>query len=200
MSPHSNSATLSLPPSLSRIHPTFNTSLLKPYVSRDPSLGPPSHSRPPPIYSNDTGQYYLIERIVAEKRSSERSATNDPIYTLKWVGYPHKDNSSVKHSFLINEPGGRIAIEAWRNRQQAIPTTAPSDWVARHRYRGSKPDPPLPPIPELPAPAPPAPIAPAPAPPAPPPVHAPIPAAPSHSTCSGRVVQPSVILRYGRDS
>eukprot|EP00961_Rhodomonas_salina_P102410 1377471-Rhodomonas_salina.6 len=54
MEPHTNSATLKLPKSLSRLHPTFNISLLKPYCERDPALGPSEHSHPLPVYSDET--------------------------------------------------------------------------------------------------------------------------------------------------
>jgi len=159
MNPHSNAATLELPASLSRLHPTFNTALLKPYHVRDPVLGPSAHAQPPPIYSDETGQYYIIERIIAEKRS----ANNEPLYTIKWSGYPHSQNTISTHTFLSNEPGGQLAITAWRNRQAAVPTLAPQDRAARHRYRGPHPDPLQPAAPDpAPAPAPAAPPQPAP--------------------------------------
>eukprot|EP00961_Rhodomonas_salina_P056971 766053-Rhodomonas_salina.1 len=79
MSSYSNLATLDLPKSLSRLHPTFNMSLFKPYVERDTSPGPSAHPHPLPVFSNATGQYYLIERIVTETRCGA-----EPIYILKW--------------------------------------------------------------------------------------------------------------------
>jgi hypothetical protein len=176
MCPHSNAADLLLPPSLSRHHSTFNTSLLKPYFHRDPSLGPSAHAHPPPVFSNQTGTYYLIERIVAEKRHAD----GEPIYTIKWVGWPHKDNTTARHNFLFGEPGGQIAIDAWRARQAAIPAAASADRAARHRYKGRNGNnipAPIPAIPDLP------PTAVPPAPVNSPPAHAP---APSLSTRSGR--------------
>eukprot|EP00961_Rhodomonas_salina_P283942 3837451-Rhodomonas_salina.1 len=69
--PHTNSVTLKLPKSLSRLHPIFNVSLFKPYRERDPALGPSAHSPPLPVYSDETGEYYLLERIIAEKRNGD---------------------------------------------------------------------------------------------------------------------------------
>eukprot|EP00961_Rhodomonas_salina_P145716 1961791-Rhodomonas_salina.1 len=81
MSSYSNSATLNLPKSLSSLHPTFNVPLFKPYVESDTSLGPSAHPHPPslPVFSDATGQYYLIEHIVAET-----SCCAEPIYIIKW--------------------------------------------------------------------------------------------------------------------
>eukprot|EP00961_Rhodomonas_salina_P054427 731149-Rhodomonas_salina.1 len=79
MSSYSNWATLELPKSLSSLHPTFNISLFRPYTERDPSLRPSAHPHPLPVYLDATGQYYLIERIVAETRRG-----TEPIYVLKW--------------------------------------------------------------------------------------------------------------------
>eukprot|EP00961_Rhodomonas_salina_P120045 1615527-Rhodomonas_salina.1 len=60
MSSYSNSATLKLPKFLSRLHPAFNVSFFRPYAERDPSLGPSAHPHPLSVYSDATGQYYLI--------------------------------------------------------------------------------------------------------------------------------------------
>ena len=165
MSPHSNSATLDLPPSLSRLHPTFNVSLFKPYRPRDPSLGPSANPQPSPIYSDATGDYYLLERIVAEGRQG-----NQPEYIVKWAGWGHRHNSRYLHDKLIAEPGGRMAIEAWQARNAAIPAAAPQDRAARHRYRGPRaPAPPVapPPLPPVIPPPPPALVPPPVVPPAP---------------------------------
>eukprot|EP00961_Rhodomonas_salina_P238047 3217286-Rhodomonas_salina.2 len=180
MSSYSNSATLDLPESLSRLHPTFNVLLFKPYIERDTSLGPSAHPHPLPVISDATGQYYLIERIVAESRS-----TAEPIYIIKWVGYPHSDNTQATHSFLIQKSGGRTAIAAWQSRLAAIPTPAVKDRAAKHLY--SSPRSPSPSLLPLPAPllphAPHAPHAPAPPPPLPPPPPAapPVPVPPRQS-------------------
>eukprot|EP00961_Rhodomonas_salina_P035007 470983-Rhodomonas_salina.2 len=133
MHPHSNSATLELPKFLSKIHQTFNVSLFKPYHSRDPSLGPPAHAHPGPVYLDHSGAYYLIESIIAEKRRG-----SEPIYTLKWVGWDHQHNTTATHSFLIQEPGGSMAIEAWQARHASVPTMAPKNRAAKHLYRGPR--------------------------------------------------------------
>eukprot|EP00961_Rhodomonas_salina_P076876 1031736-Rhodomonas_salina.3 len=152
MSPHNNAATLDF-----KLHPTFNVSLLKPYVSRDPWLGPSAHSHPAPIYADATGECYFLQRIVAEKRRCD-----EPVYTFKWVGYPPSRNTTATHSFLVKEPSGELAIEAWPARRAAVPTTATRDRAARHIYRGPRaPAPPVVPSPVAPAPPP---VAPAPSP------------------------------------
>eukprot|EP00961_Rhodomonas_salina_P133051 1790597-Rhodomonas_salina.4 len=165
----------------------------KPYHASDPSLCPPAHAHPGPYFSDHTGAYYLIELIVAETRRG-----SEPVYTIKWVGWAHKHNSIADHSFLINEPGGKIAIEAWQMRHASVPTTAARNRAAKHLYCGPRtpapqllPNPPPVPPPALPPVAPPAP---SPAPPAPPRRRAPpvpssrrsAPRAQARVPCSGR--------------
>ncbi len=179
MHPHANAGTLELPKSLSRHHPTFNVSLFKPYKPRDPTLGPSAHTQPIPIYADATGDYYTIERIVAEKRRG-----TEPIYTIKWAGYNDSYNTTCTHSFLAGEPGGATAITAWQARQLAVPAVAARDRAARHRYRGSGAAAPTAPAPPAVAPLP------APVPGLPPP--APAPAPPAPATRSGRVPRPRV--------
>eukprot|EP00961_Rhodomonas_salina_P054428 731150-Rhodomonas_salina.1 len=211
MSSYSNSATLELPKSLSRLHPTFNVSLFRPYAERDPSLGLSAHPHPLPVYLDATGQYYLIERIVAETRRG-----TELIYVLKWVGYhwQHSQNTKATHTFLEQEPGGRTAIKAWQSRLAAIPTPAVKDLTEKHLYSG--PRAPAPSLIHVPAPLPlhappvpappPAPVAP---PAAPPPVAPPAPPprprsspppAPSSGSSFLPVVPPPVSALSGRVS
>ncbi len=162
-----NACTLQLPPSLSKIHPTFNFRLLKPYVPRDPSLGPPQSSQPPPLWSDDSGRYYRMEAIVAED-----VWRGQPRYYIKWDGYPPSFNTTATHAFLSKEPGGPTFIEQWRARNAAIPTPAAHDRAAAHRKRGPTARSALQPLPPPPPPLP-APPPPAPPPPPPPPLPAP---------------------------
>eukprot|EP00961_Rhodomonas_salina_P003025 41583-Rhodomonas_salina.1 len=69
-----------------------------------------------------------------KRRSTSRSGQGgtEPIYTLKWVGYPHSQNTEATHTFLEQEPGGRTAIKAWQARLAAIPTPAVKDRAAKH--------------------------------------------------------------------
>jgi hypothetical protein len=126
-----NSVTLELPPSLKRLHPTFNVSFLKPYILRNPTFGPSPHTQPPPIWSDETGQYFQMEAIVAEERLYRQ-----PYYTIKWFGYDIADNTKASHSFLMKEPGGPHFIDLWRARNAAIPTAPSCDRAAAHRKRG----------------------------------------------------------------
>eukprot|EP00961_Rhodomonas_salina_P022835 306479-Rhodomonas_salina.1 len=156
MSQHSNSATLDLPPSLSCLHPTFNVSLFKPYCPSNPSLCPSANPQPPPIYSDATGDYYLFERIVAERRRCDQ-----PKYTVKWVCWGHSHNTKFLHYKLEAKPGSSMAIAAWQASNTSIPTAAPLDCAARHCYWGPSAQappvtPPPPPPPVVPQPPPPA--------------------------------------------
>ncbi len=72
--------------------------------------------------------YYLIERIVAEKRRGL-----EQVYVIKWQGYPDSFNTESPHSFLVSEPGSKLANEAWQAHQTSVPAPATTDRTARHR-------------------------------------------------------------------
>eukprot|EP00961_Rhodomonas_salina_P017146 230538-Rhodomonas_salina.1 len=122
-----------------------------------------------------------MERIVAEGRKGKK-----PEYTVKWVGWADCHNTKFSYAALMKEPGGRLAILAWQQRAAAIPTAAPKDRAAHHRYSGSRaPAPAVAPPPPIPVPAPVAP--PLPPPPAAVPV---VPPPPGRHLRSGSISRP----------
>ena len=85
-----NAYELELPPQL-RIHPVQNISKLRRYTrSPDKFAGRPQPlPRPPPEYSDPAGgPQYVVERILAERRSGRSKQ-----YLVKWQGYPTEESS-----------------------------------------------------------------------------------------------------------
>ena len=73
---------LSLPPSMSQLHPVFHVSLLEPY------RGSPSRNQPPaPIIINDDLEYE-VERLL-----DRRGTGKNRHYLVKWTGYPIWDTT-----------------------------------------------------------------------------------------------------------
>jgi hypothetical protein len=85
-----NAYELELPPQL-RIHPVQNISKLRRYTrSPDRFAGRPQPlPRPPPEYVDPAGgPAYVVERILAERRSGRSKQ-----YLVKWAGYPTEESS-----------------------------------------------------------------------------------------------------------
>jgi transposase InsO family protein len=78
---------LKLPESMSRIHPVFHVSKLKPYKAG-------GRVQPPPVPIDIEGELeYEVERIL-DKRTLKRSRRSDSVeYLVKWLGYGHEHNS-----------------------------------------------------------------------------------------------------------
>ncbi|MGQ3168987.1 MAG: chromo domain-containing protein [Hydrogenophaga sp.] len=75
---------LTLPLSMSRIHPVFHVSLLRPY------LGNIGHLPPTELGWLDDSPQYEVERIVNHRHVRAGKATE---YLVKWKGYDDSDNS-----------------------------------------------------------------------------------------------------------
>ena len=108
---------LELPPALSRLHPVFHASLLKPYVSDG---GPKPN--PPPIVLEDGDILYEVEALLDKRHSGRKTE-----YLVKWSGYGHEHNSW--------EPVRNIAdpalIEEF-NQRRAAAADAPASRTCRH--------------------------------------------------------------------
>jgi hypothetical protein len=70
---------LELPPSMSRLHPVFHSSLLKPYHSDGP------YKPPPPVLLQDGSEEYEVETVLSHRdRSIPNSARKVREYLIKW--------------------------------------------------------------------------------------------------------------------
>jgi len=103
--PTANTYRLELPPELARIHPVFNSSLLKPYKEDNVRfLDRPRINRPPPIIEQD--DKYELEEILSYRPK------NGGEYLVKWKGYADSESSwrSVKE---VNAP--LLEKRYWKN-------------------------------------------------------------------------------------
>jgi transposase InsO family protein len=88
---------LELPQTMSRLHPVFHTSLLKPYYSDGP------YQPPPPVLLQDGSEEYEVEAIVSHRdRKLPRSSRTVREYLIKWQGYAHEHNTWEPASNLTN--------------------------------------------------------------------------------------------------
>lgn len=76
---------LDLPPVLSKLHPVFHASLLKPYTEG-------GRVQPPPLpeLSEDGELEFEVEKIIGHRRSGRTVQ-----YLIKWLGYGHEHNEYV---------------------------------------------------------------------------------------------------------
>jgi hypothetical protein len=132
--PTGNAVVLELPPTMSRLDPTFSTHRLRPYKARDPSIGPPDPVPPPPAFTQDGQAFFEIERIVAERPCKYRRQSTVK-YLVRWKGYAPEHDTWCEHPWFIGEPGGQQAVDAWRARSASIPVAPDTDRAARHRLR-----------------------------------------------------------------
>lgn len=90
---------LELLPSMSRIHPVFHVSLLKPYHSDGP------YQPPPPVVLEDGSEEYEVETILSHRdRSVPNSSRVIREYLIKWQGYSHEHNTWEPSANLQNCP------------------------------------------------------------------------------------------------
>ncbi|KAJ9519568.1 hypothetical protein QJQ45_000659 [Haematococcus lacustris] len=86
---------LKLPPAMSRIHPVFHVSLLRPYEGNFGRLPPTELG-----WLDDSPQYE-VERIVNHRHVRAGKAKE---YLVKWKGYEDSDNTWEPASNLANAP------------------------------------------------------------------------------------------------
>ncbi|KAJ9510078.1 hypothetical protein QJQ45_011724 [Haematococcus lacustris] len=86
---------LTLPPAMSRIHPVFHVSLLRPYEGNFGRLPPTELG-----WLDDSPQYE-VERIVSHRHVRAGKAKE---YLVKWKGYEDSDNTWEPASNLANAP------------------------------------------------------------------------------------------------
>lgn len=84
---------LDLPPEYQRLHPSFHTSLLRPYHEQGQGFpGRPKLNRPLPELNKDGAEEYEVEQVLAKENRRVRGR-NVPYYLIKWKGYPESDNT-----------------------------------------------------------------------------------------------------------
>jgi hypothetical protein len=81
---------LDLPPEYQGLHPSFHTSLLRPYHEADQEFpGRPKLNRPLPELNTEE---YEVEQVLAKETRRVRGR-DVPYYLVKWKGYPESDNT-----------------------------------------------------------------------------------------------------------
>eukprot|EP00961_Rhodomonas_salina_P128286 1728777-Rhodomonas_salina.1 len=72
-----------------RIHPVISIGRLRKFKAPDPDTGPLLIAQPPPVFEDQSGQYWAVERIVAEQTGRENGRE---VYSIRWKGYgPESD-------------------------------------------------------------------------------------------------------------
>jgi hypothetical protein len=101
---------LALPSTMSKLHPVFHASLLKPYYPSG-TVQPP-----PPIIDEEGDMVYFVETILDHRsRKSGRKTLTD--YLIKWRGYSHEHNtwepaSNIMDPELIEDYEKRCVMSA----------------------------------------------------------------------------------------
>ena len=88
---------LKLPHSI-KIHPVFHVSKLIPYHENPDEFSLRKFSRPPPIQIENEDEYEVEEILDTRTRRGKQQ------YLVKWLGYPHSDNTWEPESFVTNAP------------------------------------------------------------------------------------------------
>jgi len=91
-----------------RIHDTFHTTLLKPYVETE--THGPNYTRPPPEIEGDE-ERYEVETILKHRRRGRGYQ-----YYVKWKGYPITEATWQPSTDF--EEGGEEILEEYKNRHQ----------------------------------------------------------------------------------
>jgi transposase InsO family protein len=111
---NSNAIRLALPPQMQALHPVFNISRLKPYVSSGASFAsrPQRYDRPPPeAHSDSNGEaLWQVNRVLACKKVGRGKR-----YLVAWKGYPPEENTWEPHASISHTS----AFEEFQAAQQA---------------------------------------------------------------------------------
>ncbi|KAJ9515671.1 hypothetical protein QJQ45_002689 [Haematococcus lacustris] len=84
---------LDLPASMSRLHPVFHVSLIKPYTGTDVGF------MPPPVTWMDETPVYYVERLLDHKGVKDNKAS---YYLVQWEGYDSTHNTWEPRSNLTD--------------------------------------------------------------------------------------------------
>eukprot|EP00961_Rhodomonas_salina_P043921 589754-Rhodomonas_salina.1 len=82
-----------------RIHPVISIGRLWKFKAPDPNTGPLSIAQPQPVFEDQSGQYWAVERIDAEQTSRE-NGREVKRYSISWKGYRPESDSWLTHSAL----------------------------------------------------------------------------------------------------
>jgi hypothetical protein len=105
---NANAYTLTLPPQLQALHPTFNIDRLKPY--RDGRAAFPSrpqrYDRPPPEAEADSNgdQQWEVEKVIAQRKRGRSVEC-----LVVWRGYPPEENTWEPRSSLVRTAAVALA-------------------------------------------------------------------------------------------
>jgi transposase InsO family protein len=104
---NANAFRLALPPQMEALHPVFNISRLKPYVSSSSAFAtrPQRFDRPPPDVQADSNgdALWQVDRVLACKKVGRGKR-----YLVAWKGYPPEENTwephvSISHTTAFQE-------------------------------------------------------------------------------------------------
>jgi hypothetical protein len=148
--PSANTYRLELPPELSRLHPVFNASVLKPFKDdggRFPDR--PRINRPPAVVKGEKEKYELEE--IRDYRVSRGVGQ----YLVKWLGYADSESSwrpiaevrapELVERYLRNNPQVRAQIRASKTIKGKTVLVSPSQ--TKHIRASTASAPPKPPTP-----------------------------------------------------
>ena len=104
---NANAFRLALPPQMEALHPVFNISRLKPYVSSSAAFAtrPQRFDRPPPEVQADSNgdALWQVDRVLACKKIGRGKR-----YLVAWKGYPPEENTwepqaSISHTTAFED-------------------------------------------------------------------------------------------------
>ena len=113
---------LELPETMSRLHPVFHVSLLKPY--RDSGLRQP----PPPVLVDEEGALWRVDTLL-ERRERKCGRKKITEYLVKWSGFSHEHNTwepakNIADPQLIRDLERRLHQAASHKEEQRSQTRA----------------------------------------------------------------------------
>jgi len=119
---NANAFELVLPPQLQALHPVFNISRLKPYVSNAAAFAtrPQRFDRPPPEAEADSNgnAMWQVDRVLACKKVGRGKR-----YLVAWKGYPPEENTWEPHAAISHTS----AFEDFQAAQLAADSEVPAE-------------------------------------------------------------------------